>query len=353
MDSVSAEMDGIRSKLVEAGRSAQAQEGALQRVETQINELSEEQVILEERLETDRASIARLIMAMERIRRIPPQAIIMKPEAPLKTAQSVMLLGDIIPQIDARAQNLRQDLQRQAEIAQTLETQRKAALERKEKLNQQYASLTDLSKERERLYQSMTKDYKAQEIEIERITRSAQNLKDLMQRIEQQNREQQERTARQANLSASADGSATATNRAPRSITQAAIPPSSGAAVVPVSGIIRTHYNDLDRFGAKSEGVRIEGRPSGVVLAPMAGVIRFAGAFRNYDNMVIIEHANGYHSLVAGLEKIQTRIGQTVDAGEPIGVLKSATNNGKPTLYYELRLNGVAVNPALKFADLG
>jgi septal ring factor EnvC (AmiA/AmiB activator) len=129
--------------------------------------------------------------------------------------------------------------------------------------------------------------------------------------------------------------------------------PSAGAARMPISGVVKVRYNDLDKYGAKSEGIRIEGRHSGLVIAPMAGIVRFAGPFKNYDNMVIIEHENGYHSLVAGLEKVDTLVGQKISAGEPIGKLQSTTNSGKPTLYYELRYKGSAVDPAKKLTDLG
>src|SRR5262249_39069692 len=123
---------------------------------------------------------------------------------------------------------------------------------------------------------------------------------------------------------------------------------------LPVSGIIRTRYDEPDSFGAPSKGITIESRTGALVVAPMGGVVRFAGHFRNYGTIVIIEHQKGYHSLIAGLEKIDTVVGQSVSAGEALGRLHAASSPGeKPALYYELRLNGRPVNPAEKFADLG
>ena len=76
-------------------------------------------------------------------------------------------------------------------------------------------------------------------------------------------------------------------------------------------------------------------------------------SLRRNGNMVILEHKNGYHSLIAGLKKIDTVVGQTVSAGEPLGFLDRGGEGRKPSVYYELRRNGEPVNPALKFADLG
>jgi murein hydrolase activator len=85
----------------------------------------------------------------------------------------------------------------------------------------------------------------------------------------------------------------------------------------------------------------------------MGGVVRYAGYFKNYGQIIIVEHQKDYHSLIAGLARIDTVVGQSVAAGEPVGVLaKSSSDGGKPTLYYELRLNGEPVNPARKFAGL-
>jgi septal ring factor EnvC (AmiA/AmiB activator) len=83
----------------------------------------------------------------------------------------------------------------------------------------------------------------------------------------------------------------------------------------------------------------------------MSGSVKYAGEFKKYGKMIILEHPSGYHSLVAGLETINTAVGQEIDVGEPIGVMPS-TGSKRPILYYELRYNGSPVNPARKFGKL-
>ncbi len=85
----------------------------------------------------------------------------------------------------------------------------------------------------------------------------------------------------------------------------------------------------------------------------MGGKIQFTGAFKRYGNIVIIEHNDGYHSLVAGLDQIHSSVGDIVKSGEPIGILPDSSLIPRPTLYYELRRNGKPVDPSTKFADLG
>lgn len=330
-------LSDTRSALVELAASMQSNEKTLSALEERINKLQTNKAELAEVLQNDQSAMSKLLLALERIRRVPPQALIARPEAPLKAAQSAMLLGEIIPALNEKANKLKENIARQNAIAEELEQKRAEALERKQNLEAEEIKLSQLAKERENIYKATQKDYKVKEIEAQQISNRSRNVGELVSKLEDNKRRQQTRDAvKQAVLSSP----------------PVSMPP-AGAARMPISGIIKVRYNDLDKFGAKSEGIRIEGRSSGLVIAPMAGIIRFAGPFKNYDNMVIIEHENGYHSLVAGLEKVDTLVGQKITAGEPIGKLKSTSGAEKPTLYYELRYKGGTVDPAQKLTDLG
>ena len=115
---------------------------------------------------------------------------------------------------------------------------------------------------------------------------------------------------------------------------------------------MRIRYGQQDEIGATSQGIRIEARSGAMVVAPMGGIVRYAGPFKSYGNIVLLEHKNNYHSLIAGLGRIDTVVGQSVDSGEPVGNLGTQAGD-RPVLYYELRLNGEPINPARKFSDLG
>ncbi|MCB9995716.1 MAG: peptidoglycan DD-metalloendopeptidase family protein [Rhodospirillales bacterium] len=129
--------------------------------------------------------------------------------------------------------------------------------------------------------------------------------------------------------------------------------PNKGTARLPVSGFITVGYGTTDEIGAYSQGIKLEARPGSLAVAPMGGIVRFAGQFKNYGNMVIIEHKNGYHSLIAGLHRIDAPVEGRINAGEPIGQLPlTSSRGGRPALYYELRRNGQPVNPADMIADL-
>jgi septal ring factor EnvC (AmiA/AmiB activator) len=326
------ELGTTKNRLIDLSSSIQGNEKTLQELEQKIEKLQDEQLALEDSLKNDRQSIARLVLALERLRRVPPEALIIRPEAPYRAAQSAMLMRDIIPALHKQAESLRVNLGNLSTITADLEEKRKVALDTSARLQGEHKKLSSLVDKREQLYASTQSDLKEQEENVRRISQQAKSLQDLVKKLD----EESARTA------------------ARKSVTKNKNPAvSAGEGRMPLTGIIRIGYNQADAFGAPSQGLTIEGVGGALIVAPMAGTVRFAGHFKNYGNMIIVEHAGGYHSLIAGLEKIDTVVGQSVSAGEPVGLLHHADGAEKPSLYYELRLNGRPVNPAQRFADLG
>jgi murein hydrolase activator len=70
----------------------------------------------------------------------------------------------------------------------------------------------------------------------------------------------------------------------------------------------------------------------------------FAGPFRGYGQILIIAHGDGYHSLLAGLDRVDSLVGQWLLAGEPVGTMADSAD--QPRLYLELRHNNQPINPA-------
>lgn len=342
MKALEAQLGETKNDLVGVANSVQQNQAELTKLETRIAENEKQQSVLQDSLENDRAKIAGLILALERIRRVPPEALIVRPGAPLQTAQSAMLMGNIIPTLHRNADALKVKIAALNEISDQLKTDHGKVVETSENLKTEEEKLSSLVKKREDLFSETQSDYKEQEKAAQSIALQAKSLKDLLNKLDaeraaQQSREQRERMA-------SVPGSGLVGRPTPM--------PKSGLARLPVPGIIKTGYNDTDTIGAASKGISIEARERALVVAPFGGIVRFAGPFKRYGNMVIIEHEGGYHSLIAGLEKIDTVVGQSVSAGEPLGVLPSGGGT-KPELYYELRQDGQPVDPSVKIAGLG
>lgn len=339
---ISNELEGTQKSLVGIAVDIKKNEDRLTKLDKRIVENRKEQDEIEGRLKKDRHSIGNLVLALERLDRTPPEAILARPGAPLETAQSAMLLQSILPNIYGRAESLKKDLARLDTLLKDLQKDQEDIKTTAADLTAKQQEISGLLKKRKGLYRQTRSDIDAQEASLREISAQAKNLQELVSRIEE--REKEVEVARVAALDEPVQA---ASKPRPTPI------PRAGSAQLPIAGLIRIGYKQTDDIGAESRGLTIEGRPGALVVSPMGGVVRYAGFFKNYGEIIIVEHQKDYHSLIAGLARIDTVVGQSVAAGEPVGTLsKSSSGGGNPTLYYELRLNGVPVNPARKFAGL-
>ena len=117
-----------------------------------------------------------------------------------------------------------------------------------------------------------------------------------------------------------------------------------GRLPLPVVGQIVELYGEHTSAGMTRKGIVIETRPEAQVLAPYKGRVVFAGPFRGYGQLLILEHSEGYHTLLAGLSRIDGVVGQEIWAGEPVGRMDQL-DDPRPSLYFELRRNGRPINP--------
>ena len=337
-DKIESELSGIKNRLTQVGRDMRENEDRLKSTQGRIEKLEERKAELTKNLEAERVSIVKLILMLGRIRKTPPEVMIARPDTPYHTAQSALLMENIIPSVKRDAQRLMSNLETLNQLTTDLKNEQEERKNQIDHWEKQREKLMVLVKEKEELYAEVDKDLKARQLSVNAISLKAKSLEDLIARIKA---EEQQEIARQKQ--------AGIFRRKPDKI----FGQENSAAQLPVSGIIRTAYSEKDEYGAKSNGLIIEGRSGGLVTAPMSGKIQFVGSFKRFSNIVIIEHSGGYHSLIAGLGEINAVIGDIVKPGEPIGLLPDSALIPRPKLYYELRKNGSPVNPSVKFSDLG
>ena len=111
----------------------------------------------------------------------------------------------------------------------------------------------------------------------------------------------------------------------------------------PAAGQVVQKFGAPDHGGA-SKGIVIATRAGAQVTAPYDGEVVFTGPFLNYGMLVIIRHSDHFHTLLAGLSKIDASVGQFLLEGEPIGAMGEGESGNR--LYVELRKNNQPVDPA-------
>ena len=390
------ELDELRGRLVGLADEERAQESELDQLEETLTALEAEEHDRAGRLESERQQIAALLAALQRLARIPPEAALARPEGPVDTLRSALLLRDTVPTLRARADALAAALSKLAETREKLEGQRTRTLAARVALAERQKEMARLVARREELSRQTEEERLQVAQHSARLAGQAADLRQLMERIEAERRAAAEAAAKReaerleaerreaerrlaerreaerklaaqkeaerkeaerklaelraaeqkaaeqkaAEQKAKAEAELAAAQRAPNA------PAGAGGTRLPVGGRVATRYGEADRFGAASRGVTIQARPGASVVAPQAGTIVFAGPFRGYGQILIVEHANGYHSLIAGFGRIDTAVGKRVATGEPIGLMPT---DGNPDLYFELRRHGQPINPQRGF----
>lgn len=324
------ELQDIRKQSVSLSQSIRINEARKDDLDQKIEGLEKETEALNESLSKDQRAMADLILALQRMRRTPPEAVLIQPTDPVSAAQSAMLLSKIIPQYQDHAKKLQEDLELLSELKDSLAQSREAVNKTVALLEKEEKQLQTALNKRQKLYRQTREDIEAQEAEARRIAAQARTAGELVSRL---SRKPVQRKPRQRNL-------------ASRLI-------AGSAHGLPVTGRILVGYSALNALGAQSQGIEISSKSRAIVASPMEGIVRFSGPFKKYGNMVIVEHSGGYHSLIAGLEKVDTVLGQDVLAGEPVGRMGREKKGQAPILYYELRYKGKAVDPAKKLKIAG
>ena len=123
----------------------------------------------------------------------------------------------------------------------------------------------------------------------------------------------------------------------------------------PVAGQKLLGFGDPDGLGGESQGLTLATRPGASVLAPADGWVVYAGPFRSYGQVLILNAGDGYHIVLAGMERIDAALGQFVLGGEPVAVMGSTRlasigdidhTSAQPILYVEFRKDGNSIDSA-------
>lgn len=330
------DVEQIRDELIKISSNVKNNEKKLTQLEREIKTLSTEKSELEDVLQTERAKMGNIVLAMQRIERIPTEVLIARPGAPIETAQTALLLQGSLPVIREDAKRITTSIERLNKIEDSLKESKKTEKAVTANLREEQKTIQSLFSKKEKLQNQLQQDIKDKEKALVRMAKEAENLQDLLDKIAKSN--QYTKKSRQNSRMASA---------------HRPVLPSLGDTQMPITGNILVGYRQKDDIGAVSQGIHIQGRSRSIIVAPMGGIVKFASPFKNYGQMVILSHKNNYYSLIAGFGEIHTSVGQTVKAGEPLGTLtRSSSRSDKPKLYYELRHKGKPVNPAKKISGL-
>lgn len=370
-----AEAEELRRKLIGAAARVQSFEADVSDSEARLQGLTGAEAVLTAQLERRRGEMADLLAALSRLDRHPPPALAVRPDDALASVRSALLLGAIVPELQADARELRERLEQLAALRQGILDERVTLDATQASLDAERHELQALLNRQVEIQNRLTRQAQSEQARAEALSRQATDLSDLIARLEA-GAASRLPAARPdpARLPAPEPAISTPVAQEPASREYAMLRPPAAAPAMPSSrlfsdakGLIRPPaagaiiktYGSEAPGGGKTQGITLSTRPDAQIVAPFDGRISYAGPFRQYGQLLIISVGEGYHILLAGMNRIDCDVGQNVLAGEPIGKMGAAPagrdmsserNAGEqagtgPALYIEFRKEGNPVDP--------
>lgn len=321
---VQQEILDVRRKMVAAAGSIQEQEESLDRLEQKLAEFEAQQSMMKRRLEIRKLQRMRVLAALQNLAWKPTEALLAQPLPPQDTLRSALLLREAVPQLEYSTEGLKKDLNKIASLTAAIRAQYAQIKTMAARLDEKRRNMNSLIKKKSQLQTAFSSESSRAKTRAENLAKQAGDLKDLLARLDEESR-------RQKSL------------KQDKGLPTGAFMAAKGNIPYPVKGNIIKKYGEMTEAGSSSKGIIIRTRSNAQVISPYDGTVLFAGPFRGYGQLVIIEHGDGYHTLLAGIGRLDTSVGQSLLAGEPVGIMVAETN---PTLYIELRKNGQPINPA-------
>ncbi|MDA9422844.1 MULTISPECIES: murein hydrolase activator EnvC family protein [Bradyrhizobium] len=355
----------LNQQLIETAANVRTVETKIDEAEARLRALNDREQQMRISLDSRRSDIVEVLAALQRAGRRAPPALLVRPEDALQSLRTAMLLGAVVPELRGRAEKIAGELGELVALRKTIATERDQLAADRDKVRNDQTRLTALVDERQRQQAAREKDLDAENARAIALSRQVGDLQGLIAKMEQDLQsaaraaEKAAEAARQAEAKAAASANTSAKSGPAafkdRSRTTPAIAFASakGLLPLPVNGNKIRDFGGSDGVGGVQKGISLATRPGSQVTTPCDGWVVYAGPFRSYGQLLILNAGGGYHVLIAGMERISVNIGQFVLTGEPVATMGStsqvasilATNASQPVLYVEFRKDGTPIDP--------
>jgi septal ring factor EnvC (AmiA/AmiB activator) len=354
IESIGADRAKLNTRLVETAARVRGFETDIAATEKRLEPLGASEAAIRSSLAGRRAVISEVLASLQRLGRNPPPALLVRPEDALRSVRTAIMLGAVIPEMRQEAENLATDLSDLLKLRRDIATEHERLAQDLSAIGSDRKRLALLIEERQKQQSVAEIALRSEREKSAALAQQAGSLRDLIAKLEQQ-MDKSTRAARAALPGADTNPDLSERKEAERLGPEIAFASAKGLVPMPVNGVKLRDYGVSDTFGGTEKGVSIATRPSAQVTAPCDGRVAYAGPFRSYGQVLILNAGGGYHVVLMGMDKISVASGQFVLTGEPIGVMGgearvaaagAMSGISQPVLYVEFRKDGTPIDPS-------
>ena len=342
----------ISVKLIALSKTLESQQSAAQLADAKIQELGAEAIIIRSSLAEKQDHLSELLAGLQRLEQNPPPALVVEPENILEALRGAMMFGAVVPEMRDQALELQTNLKRLEAIETETKDSKKTLIEAQTALRQSQVELKNLQTENKALAITSARDLETEKQHAADLTNQAATLKQLIAALEVERQRIEAAKTAEAKLKEQAEQKAREALLKPPAIFTL----TKGKLEYPVQGNILKQFGEDNGLGTNLDGLAIASPAQAYVTSPIDGKVEFAGPFRTYGQLLILNAGEGYLVLLAGMNQISVEIGQSIRAGEPLGrmgegpssvaLIGNEANNAHPVLYVEFRKNNDPVDPS-------
>jgi septal ring factor EnvC (AmiA/AmiB activator) len=344
----------LNQQLIDIAAQVRGVETRIGDAEARLRPLDGREQQIRSSLDSRRSEIVEVLAALQRAGRRTPPALLVRPEDALQSLRTAMLLGSVVPELRGRAEKLAGDLSELVTLRKTIATERDRLAVDRDRLREDQTRLAALVDERQRKQSAVEKDMEAEGARAITLSKQVDTLQGLIAKMEQ-DLKSAAKAAATANLQGAPAGKPNpGALKDPARLSPAiAFASAKGLFALPVNGVKIREYGGSDGAGGVEKGISLAARAGAQVTTPCDGWVVYAGPFRSYGQLLILNAGGGYHVLIAGVERISVNIGQFVLTGEPVATMGTksqvasilAANASQPVLYVEFRKDGTPIDP--------
>jgi murein hydrolase activator len=356
IEAIGADRRALNQQLIDTAARVRDVEANIEATQARLQPLDEREHIFQTSLDERRTVIVEILAALQRIGRQPPPALMVRPEDALQAVRTAIMLGAVVPEMRAQADALAGDLAELLRVRKDIDGENAKLSSDLATLAREQLRLNMLIDERQQKETAVEQTLDAQRQHATDLAHQVDNLKDLIGKLEQG----LDSATRQARLNSRAiEEDATRPDLAalkdPGRLTPAvAFAANRGHLRLPVNGSRIREFGASDGAGGTQKGLSIATHSGAEITAPCDGWVVYAGPFRSYGQLLILNAGGGYHVLLAGMERISVDLGQFVLTGEPVAIMGGgsqvstavATGAKQPVLYVEFRKDGTPIDPS-------
>ncbi|WP_341992391.1 peptidoglycan DD-metalloendopeptidase family protein [Azorhizobium sp. AG788] len=357
LESVKGDRAKFNQLLVDTTTRLRAVEQQIIDLESRISGLDANASDIRASLLKRRGVLAEVLGALVRMGRNPPPALLMRPDDALDAVRSAILLGALLPEMRVEAETLAADLADLSRVRTDLAKARDTLSSLRTAMEEDRKRLSTYVTERQRRVAEGNSDLPAEKAQAEAVAKTTGDVHDLVTRLETEVAPAARAAAEAATAAAKppepGKTEVAALGNAARMAPARPFVQAKGLLPLPVAGVRLRDFGGADGLGGTEKGMTFATRAGAQVAAPTDGWVVYAGPFRSYGQLLIINAGGGYHILMAGMERITVDLGQFVLAGEPVAVMGSVARagapgsaSGQPQLYVEFRKDGISIDPA-------